>query len=212
MGIDSSTPLPQYIATLIQTTVQMVVGWYRLTESDRDDLEQQIVLEVVRRRVKFDAGKEAKEKTFLARVVTHALSDIIRARRASNRDYRRENGSLDQWVRDDAGDWALRGEAITEDDAGRHLGRPGTPRAELRDLALDMAEAASRLSPPLREIFEHFAALGSVREVAKATGLHHTSVYEALRQIKVRFEEAGLGAYLPNSRWVTRQIRRPAGM
>lgn len=197
--ISSSTPLPQYVMTLIEVTVHRTVGRYRLTESDRDDLKQQIAMEVVRRRAKFDGGR-AQENTFLARLARNALADLIAARKASNRDYRREDGSLDAWQQDASGDWELRGETITEDDADRRLGRPGMPREELRDLAIDLADAASRLSPRLREIFEHYAVLGSAREVAKATGLHHSSVYDALKQVKQHFEVAGLDVYLSSRR------------
>jgi RNA polymerase sigma factor (sigma-70 family) len=180
---------------LIQITAKKQVGWYGYAESDRDDLEQQIAMEVVRRRDKFNPGR-AQQKTFLARLVTHAMADIIAARKASSRDYRREDGSLDQWVQDDAGDWARRGDTVTEDDAGRRTGRPDMSRGDQHDLAIDLADAASRLSPRLREIFEHYAVLGSAREVAKATGLHHSSVCDALKQIKQQFKMAGLGEYL----------------
>lgn len=196
---NNRTPLPQYITTLIQVTVQKTVGRYRLTESDRDDLEQQITMEVVRRRAKFDPGK-VQENTFLARLATHAVADIIAARKAGNRDYRREEGSLDQWVQDDAGDWTRRGDTVTEDDAGRRVGQPSTSRGDQHDLAIDLADAVSRLSPPLREVFEQYVAMGSARKVADATGPHHSTICEAIQQIKAHFETAGLAIYLPKAR------------
>ena len=199
MAIDSSSPLPQYITTLIQVMVQKTVGRYRLTESDRDDLEQQIAMEVVRRRAKFDPGR-VQEKTFLAWLAKHARADIIAARKAGNRDYRREEGSLDQWVQDDSGGWELRGETITEDDAGRRVGRPGMSREEQHDLRSDLRDAAAALPDRLREIFEHYTVLGSAREVAKATGLHHSSVCDSLKQIKQHLETAGLEVYLSKPR------------
>lgn len=194
--ISNSSPLPQYITTLIQVTVQKTVGSYRLTESDRDDLEQQIAMEVVRRRAKFDPGK-AQEKTFLARLVKHARADIIAAREAGNRDYRREEGSLDQWVQDDAGGWELRGETITDDDAGRRVGRSDMSREEQHDMCSDLRDAAAALPDHLRDIYEHLKKLGSARAVARATGLHHSSVCDSLKQIRERFEKAGLDVYAP---------------
>ena len=195
--ISSRIPLPQYITTLIQVTVQKTMGRYRLTESDRDDLEQQIALEILRRRSQFDPGKKVQVKTFLARLVEHAIADIIAARKAGCRDYRREDATLDEWVKDDAGNWTRCCDTVTEDDAGRRVGRPCISRGDHHDLAIDLADAASSLSPRLREIFEHYAVLGSAREVAKATGLHHSSVCDAIKQIRTHFETAGLAIYLP---------------
>jgi len=196
MGIDNSTRLPRYITTLIQVTVRKAVDWYGFPESDQDDLEQQIVLEVVRRRAKYDPDR-AKENTFLARLVKHAIADIIAARKAGIRNYRREEGSLDQWVQDESGEWALRGEAITGEEAGRRVGRSSVPQQEQHDLRIDLGDAVASLPAALREIFEQYAAMGPARKVAAATDRHHSSVCEAIQQIKQHFAKAGLEVYLP---------------
>jgi len=199
MGIDSRTPLPQEITDLITSKAQRLVGHYKFTESDREEIEQRIALEVVRRRAKVDEAR-ARNLAFLTTLVRHAEVDIIHARTAGNRDYRREDGSLDQWVQDAAGGWELRGETITEDDAARRIGRPGTSGGDRHDLAIDLADAADRLSPRLREVFEQYAVLGSAREVAKALQRHPSSVCDALKQIKDHFEQAGLTIYLSKPR------------
>jgi len=199
MSAANSSPLPQYISTLIQVTVKKTIGLCGFNKSDQEELEQQIAFEVIRRRSKFDPTK-AQEKTFLARLVKHAVADIIAARKAGNRDYRREEGSLDQWTKDGAGEWARRGNTITEEAAGCRTGGAGASPEELRDLTIDMADAVATLPERLRQIYEHLKAHGSVQDVARATGLHRSSVYDALGQIRQRFEEAGLGGYLPRSR------------
>ena len=203
MAIGSSTPLSRYITTLIQITAKRQVGRYGYAESDRDDLEQLITMEVIRRRAKFDPGK-AQENTFLARLVTHALADIIAARKAACRDYRREKGMLSQWVRVSSSshplynEWASRGELVTEDDSRRHLGKPALGPDELRDLSIDVATAAAALPDHLRDIATQLKELGSARAVAAAMGLHHSTVSEAVKQIKEHFLKAGLDDYLPN--------------
>jgi RNA polymerase sigma-70 factor (ECF subfamily) len=197
--ISSSTPLPQEITDLITSKAQRLVGRYRFTKSDREEIEQQIAVEVVRRRAMVDLVR-ARQMGFLITLVQHAVADIIAARRASNRDYHREDAPLDEWVEADTGQMVRRADMITEDDAGRRTGRPDMSRGDHYDLAIDLADAASRLSPRLREIFEHYAVLGSAREVAKATGLHHSSVCDALKQIKQHFKTAGLEVYLSKPR------------
>ena len=197
--IDSRTPLPQEITVLITSKARQLVGRYRLTESDQQEIEQTIALEVVRRRSTVSQAR-AKHMGFLICLVNHAVADIIAARKAACRDYGREEASLDQWVQDEFGKWALRGETIPEQDARLHRGKPSIDPEELRDLIIDMSDAASRLSPRLREIFEQYAAQGSARKVAEATGRHHSSVCEAMQQIKRHFEKAGLEVYLPKPR------------
>ena len=197
--ISSSTPLPQEITDLITSKAQRLVGHYRFTESDREEIEQQVALQVVRKRATVPEAR-ARQMGFLITLVQHAVADIVAARKAGNRDYRREDASLDQWVQDAAGGWELRGETVTEDDAARHVGRPDASRGDRHDLAIDLVDAADRLSPRLREIFEQYAVLGSPREVAKAIGVHHSTVYEALKQIKDHFEKAGLTIYLSKPR------------
>ncbi len=213
---NNRNPLPQYVTTLIQITARKTIGKYCLTESDRDDLEQQITLEVIRRRSKFDPAK-AQEKTFLARVVKHAIADIIAARKAACRDYRREEGSLSQWVLVEShsdsfhNEWATGAELVTEQDARRHLSKSVSDPDELRDLAIDMSNAAATLPERLRNVCEHLKELGSAREVANAMGLHRSTIYEAIKEIRTHFEEAGLTSYLPESPRPIRQIRPPAG-
>ena len=199
MAIDSRTPLPAEITRLITSKAQQLVGHYRFTESDRGEIEQAVALDVIRKRSAVDPTR-AYEMGFLICLVEHAVADIIAARTARGRDYRLESGSLDRWVKDDLGDWARASDLVTEDNAGQRVGRPGMSQEDLRDLAIDLAGAAANLSARLRVILEHYTVLGSAREVAKATGLHHSSVCDALKQIKRHFEEAGLQDYLPKPR------------
>ena len=196
MGIGNSSPLPQYVSTLIKVTAARMKGKYRFTDSDLDDIEQTITLEVVRRRAKFDPAR-AQENTFLARLVSHATADIIEKRVASNRDFRREQGSLDQWVRDDLGEWVRRGETITEGNARRHLGLSGLSEEEARDLAIDLRAVVAGLPQFLRAVCRHLMRCNTVQEAAGAAGVHRSTVYEAIHQIRTAFVRAGLEQYLP---------------
>ena len=189
-----SRPLPPYISTLIQVTARRIVGRCGLNESDQDDIEQRITLDVLRRRGGFDPSK-ALENTFLARLVRHALADLIADRTAPIRDRRREEGSLDEWVKDGE-EWALRGDAVAADGDRRRGGASVRGADDVRDLAIDMARAAAALPARLRRVYELLKELGSAREVARASGWHPSSVYEAIEQIRSHFEEAGLAEYL----------------
>jgi len=200
--INNRSPLPQYVTTLIGITVHRTIGRYRFTEFDREDLEQQIALEVIRRRPRFDPAK-AQENTFLARVVRNAIADIIAARKADCRDYRREEASLSQWVLVEAdthpfyNGWVTGADLVTEQNARRHRGTPSSDPQELGDLIIDITAAAAALPNRLRNVYEQLKELGSAREVAKAMGRHRSSIYDAIKEIRKHFEEAGLESYLP---------------
>jgi RNA polymerase sigma factor (sigma-70 family) len=197
MGIDNRRPLPPYITILIQVTAAKMKGRCRFTASDVEDLEQAITAELLRRRARFNPAAGAQETTFLARLVRHAAADIMAARKASNRDYRREGGTLNQWVWNHREkEWERPGDTATEEAAELRLGRPGLSAEEHRDLAIDLMAVAAALPPRLREVLEHYKTLGSAHQVARVMGLHHSSVCDILKQIRQRFEEAGLDAYL----------------
>ena len=196
MGIDNSSPLPAYIRTLIKVTAAKMKGKYRFTESDLDDIEQTISIEVVRRRGKFDATK-AQENTFLAHLVKHAAADIIQKRKASIRDYRREEGSLDEWVLDDMSEWTRRVNTICAQEGRRHLGVSERCEEELRDLSIELLAVLKTLAKPLQLICHHLMRGLSIRETAKACGVHHCTVYKRMQRIGELFIEAGLDRYLP---------------
>jgi len=199
---NSRSLLPQYVTSLIQVTVRKTIGRYRFTESDREDLEQQIASEVIRRRSWFNPAK-GKKKPFLARMVRNAIADIVAARKAPCRDYHREEGSLSQWMLVEAdthpfyNEWATGADLVTEQNVRRHRGTPSIDPEELGDLIIDMTDAATVLPDRLRRVYKHLKELGSAREVAKAMGRHRSSIYNAIKEIRSHFEEAGLGIYLP---------------
>ena len=197
MGVDNSVPLPQRITALIQNTARRKVGLCRLTESDQEELEQQIAMEVIRRRPKFDSATEVPEEAFLAQLVKNAAADIMAARHAASRDYRREEGSLDRWVEDESGQMVRPADAVTEDAADLRFGRGGLSAEDLRDLKIDMMNAAAALPGHLREIFEHFVkAHGSVPLAAERAGVHRSTAYDLIAQIRQHFKAAGMEIYM----------------
>jgi len=203
--IISSTPLPQEITTLIIKKAKRLVGRYRFSESDRQEIEQQIIFEVLRRRSTVDEAR-ARQMGFLIMLVQHAVADIVAARRAASRDYRREEGVLSQWILASTSEhplyreWMTRGEQITEQESRVHRGLPYIDPEDIRDLAIDMSDAAASLPDHLREIYTRLKELGSARAVANAVGMHPSSVYDAIKMIKDHFQKAGLEIYLSKPR------------
>lgn len=210
MGIDGNSPLPEEITTMVARKARQIARRCRCASADQEELEQQITLAILRKRAAVSESR-ARQMGFLISLVQHAVADIIAARRAGNRDYRREESPLDEWVLDDAGNVVRRGDTITEEDARRRVGGPGTPREDLVDLAIDLSVVTASLPPYLREVCGHLVETGSVRATARKMGVHHSNVYKAIRQIEQRLETAGLKDYLPATPFSPRQIFGPAG-
>jgi len=60
--------IDDYAVQLIKYKARQLVGRVGFTESDREDLEQEMVLDLLRRLPKFDP-KRAGRNTFIARIV-----------------------------------------------------------------------------------------------------------------------------------------------
>ena len=70
------------------------------TESDRDDLEQEMMLDLLQRLPKYNPDR-AQRNTFIARVVEHKIATLIEARKAGLRDYRLCRCSLNDRFEDE---------------------------------------------------------------------------------------------------------------
>ena len=69
--------IDEYAVQLIRYKARQLVGRVGFTESDRDDLEQELMLDLLRRLPKYNPDR-AQRNTFIARVVEHKIATIIR--------------------------------------------------------------------------------------------------------------------------------------
>ena len=182
-----------YAVKLIRRKARQLIGRAGFFEADVDDLEQALVMDLLRRLRHFDPGR-ATHDTFVARVVDHAVATLIDARKAGIRDYRKVAGSLDE---------LCDGVACGADDAPRVLNQNsyyrGTVTAAARDegrlgLRLDLERAMSGLPPHLREVSEGLTR-STVAELSRETGVPRGTIYESIAKIRAHFERAGLAGY-----------------
>ena len=163
----------QYALKIIRHKSQQFVGKAGFGTADREDIEQELVLDLVRRLPRFDATR-ASERTFMARVVDHGAATLAAAQAAGVRDYRRRAGSIE--------DPAFFCEEPSSDDE-EQLGR-----------RLDIARVLRRLPEEDRRLCEQLAVY-SENEIASATGSTRYRLAEARARLRRRFERAGLRDY-----------------
>jgi len=178
-----------YAAGVIRFKARQLVGKAGFTKSDREDLEQELALDFLRRSRNFNPDR-AKRSTFTTCVVEHHVATILEGRHAPTRDVRREGPSLDAMIADDGGNQV---ERITIMDAwANHSGR--SPE-ELHPLKLDIQAVIETLPPRLRDIAETLKTQ-SVTEIAQRNGMSRRHMHRLVQRIRQHFEEAGLRGYL----------------
>ena len=189
MGSDNRfDALDGYALNLIKYKARQLVGRAGFTPSDRDDLEQEMLLDLIQRMPKYDPDR-AGARTFIARMVAHKIADIILARKAGMRDFRICFCSLDDHLEDEEGGLIALEEYLVR------TGKLARPVSERHDLFIDIHKVMARLPPKLRELCRRLKT-ETVAEIARETGVSRAVIYESIKKLRAIFEEAGLRDYL----------------
>ena len=195
MGVDNSDDgIDPYAAGLIRFKARRLVGQAGFTASDREDIEQELILDLLRRLPKYNP-KRAQLNTFIARVVEHRLASLIEAQKAGIRDYRRCRCSLNECFEDADGRSVERVDTFDQEDYLLRTGAQSRPSEELNRLAIDVAAVLETLPPELRELCRRLKA-ETVTEISRDTGVPRGTIYESIKKLREIFEDAGLRDYL----------------
>ena len=176
---------------LVRFKVSQLIGRHGFTTSDREDLEQELILEILKSLLKFDP-RRGSQGTFMSRVLERRIATIIRHRRRMCRDSVRIEGSLSDLIEDEDGAPIERAETLTGDrrrnqPSARHL------KAQI-ELASDLGVALGQLDPDLRQLGE-LLENRSLSEVASALGVSLTTVARRKERLSSCLEDAGLRSY-----------------
>lgn len=195
MGIPRHIPgLSAQAINLIKHKAWTLIGTIGFTISDRDDLEQELALDILRRLPKFDPER-AQLMTFIARIIDNKIASIIEARKSRFYDFRLHSHSLNEHTQDAEG-WTIeRGDEIDEDDYLQHTGWHCRPACELLDLKADVARILPRLSPELRELCSRLQTQ-NVTDISADMGVPRYRIYAEIARLRDAFEQAGLREYL----------------
>ena len=193
-SINHREGIDEYAVQIIKFKAKQLVGRVGLTDSDREDLEQEMILDLLQRLPKYNPDR-AQRNTFIARVVEHKIATIIEARKAGLRDYRLCNCSLNEHLEDEECGSVERMETIDQEDYLRLTGKLSRSTAELRDLSIDVRQAIEKLLPELRELCRRLG-IDTVTELSRDTGVPRGTIYESLKKLRANLEAAGLKDYL----------------
>lgn len=187
------TGIDDYAVKVVRHTAHALVRRGRLQEADREDLEQELMLDLLRRLPGFDPAR-ATFRTFVARIVRHRAARFVAVACSTKEGGRRNAVSLHDEIDDGAGETVERWATLDEETGRRRCGGSGDDDAT-RDLRFDLDEALSDLPREEREICA-WLLQHSVTETARGTGMPRGTLWDAMQPIRTRFAAAGLDAYL----------------
>ncbi|HPF34960.1 MAG TPA: sigma-70 family RNA polymerase sigma factor [Candidatus Nanopelagicales bacterium] len=191
--------LDGYARDVIRHKARQLIGKYGFTRDDYDDLQQEMMLDLLRRLGKYDPSK-AGLNTFVARIVDRKVSTLIRHQRQEKRDYRRQVCSLDAQVEDQDGQARGLDEVLSQDAYDDEVARHDRPEAERLDLRLDLSLVLDELPEDLRQLPLRLQSR-TVAEIARELGVPRSTLYEkGIARLRKIFEDKGLREYLGEAR------------
>ena len=152
-----------------------LVGRFGFMEHDLPDIEQELLLALVKKLPHFDPGI-ARETTFIMRVVESKIADLINYQQAGCRDWRQRGPSLNIPV----GKSGIGVSDLVETIASGN-------NTDIH-LALDVDEFIKQLSPELAEICEllkHY----TITEILEFYPMSRTAFHHKLKAIKQIFHQ-----------------------
>jgi RNA polymerase sigma-70 factor (ECF subfamily) len=166
------------IHRFIDFKVAQLITQYGFVEADREDLRQELLLDLVRRLPNYDATKSGA-RTFAFRLVNNRIASIIRERKAARRDYRRK------------------AERPGDDDSVGELCIDGVQDFEIEvGLQIDVRRVCRNLEPNLAVVVAHVRDSESLIEVASLLSFSRSTLYKRLGRLRAIFASAGLDQYV----------------
>ena len=182
-GIEKSAVL------LVRSKAKQLVGRYGFTKSDRADIEQELMRDLCHHLPRFNPER-ANRKTFINRIVDHAVVTLVRRQQAAMRDHRRNGGSLNEDLKAPDGRVTKRADTLNAE-----MNRAGRSDLDGRLLVLDVHVVVAVLPEDLRDLAV-LLQTQSMAQAAREMGMARSVVYERVAELRRIFERAGLRGYL----------------
>lgn len=183
-----------FASQLIRQKARELVRHPGFRESEREQIEQQLALELLRKCRCFDP-RRARETTFIARVIESKVISMIRARVAEKRDFRRDGKSLNETVCDAKGASVERAQTLDASAARAHTGQAPRSDEEQARLRFDMAQVFKSLPDDLRRLAELLMEM-SEYAASRVLGQSRRQIAKDVARLRELFEDAGLRDYL----------------
>jgi len=179
---------------IVRRRVRSVIGKYGLTRSDQPDVEQEIVLHLLKHLPRFNPQKSTWY-TFAHRLACTKLQMIVRHQKRNKRRQDRSMVSLATPVLDADGRFVPLAETLGPGEGVVLCGREVPPGPEQVERKLDVARVVAALPPDLRQLAEYLMS-GSAYKAREDLHLSWRKVAKGLAALREHFEAAGI-EYFP---------------
>lgn len=174
----------------IRRKAKQLVGRAGLTNSDREDLEQDLTIKLLEAYPKFDPDV-AEWKAFVKTVVERYAVNLVRDPRAAKRAPGRHSSLHTIVDHDECGLPITLGDSFTEHQHDARTGTVSRTDAERFELSEDMATVIGQLPEELQDLCERLKH-DNVNQVARDLNVPHTYLWRRIQKIRQHFEDAGL--------------------
>lgn len=183
------------VVRLAAFKANQLAGKYGFASDEREDIQQTLVLECLRRCGHFNSQR-GNTATFTRIVIKHAVATLIGAQKSHRRDYRRCQRSLNSPAQRTDPSSPEVAEVISDEDYHFRMGRTARPFHQAVHLRHDVRRAVEALPPELRQICRLTIALDTMTLIAEAAGISRATLYRRMRSIREAFIRAGLSQYI----------------
>jgi len=186
----SKESVDRYPIELIKRTARELVGKFGPFFLDREDMEQDLLLELWEKLPDFDPGLLA-HRAYVRELVRHKAVSIVRDRTAEKRDYRLCACSLNErrTSEDDPGGQELQ-DLITEEQIRERLGLFSSLPEDQANLRIDVEAVLAKLPPDLVRLCRRLM-VQNVSEISTEMGIARCTIYRRIRKLRSEFESEG---------------------
>jgi DNA-directed RNA polymerase specialized sigma24 family protein len=190
--------LPCCTVRWIRERARRLAGHYGWGPSDREDIEQELSLNVWLRLPKYDSA-EGSFEDFVHWLIKRAVATLVERQMAKKRGQGRRPRSLDIAIGGPEGGTTSASEVMDEAQADRRLGLDRRHFTAKCDLSVEFREFLGTLGPDLRDLCERLLQNPNFTDISRDTGIPRATLYERREELARLMEKAGLREYHPSS-------------
>ena len=170
-----------YATWFIRKKTNDLIGHFGFNTSDRDDITQELVIDLVERWDQFDPA-QSQPQSFIAQVVRNMVSKLIRHQQTKQQVFEMTPGVIDE-------------EAEEEVTTCFRTDQPRRINQEFIDLETDVAVVIGQLPEDLAALCDELKSK-TVAEISRDSGVPETTVWDRVALIRPYFEAQAIEDYL----------------
>lgn len=174
----------------IRFKVKQIIGRLGLKQADREDIEQDLRVLILRRFSQFDPAK-SDWPAFVTTIIERRIATILEYQERCKRASAGGEVSLSKWALDADGQIVSLADTLSADHLARRTGSCQGTATDRIDLQTDCAKVLDGLSPECREICEGLKSV-SIRTLARRMKVGHATVHRRLKEIRASFKNQGI--------------------